>query len=168
MFQSAQGNKLFVATLVGSVNVTDGSGNSIGTSTPHHPGHPGIISNDRHSSNGQNDAILASILEVIQGFNSKVGALTIIPIDSLTPGQKDWLAHAPKLLPDEVDALNSALSQYGWQLQPDLGGAQGGPNGGPGGGAGGQIPPAPFGGNNGNPGIVNPNDPNLNHPTTAA
>lgn len=158
----AEGNLIFVATLVGSVNVTDANGNFIGTSTPSQPGVPGIINSDHNADKHKNNAILGSILIIIKSFNSKINYLESLPPDSLTPEQRSWLSHAPKLAQELADILNDDLRQYGFQGEPDLGGAQGGP-----GGPGTPIPPAPPGPPPGpGPIIVNPNDPN--QPTTPA
>ncbi len=173
----AQGNQLFVATLVGQTSVSDSNGNFIGNSTPSGPGTPGIVTNQPGSTKQGNDAILASILTVVNAFNDKVNALENKDPSTLTDAEKTYLAQAPRIAEKVAELLNEALKKEGFkgdippQVQklidegiiptmPNLEGAQGGPGaGGPGEGG---IP----GGNPGNWNDTLPFNPNSGIPST--
>ncbi|PAW77074.1 MAG: hypothetical protein B9S32_12385 [Verrucomicrobia bacterium Tous-C9LFEB] len=143
----AQGNQLFVATLAGQTGVTDSNGNFIGNSTPTGSGSPGIVTNQPGSTAQGNQAILASILVVVNAFNDKVNALEAKDPATLTDAEKTYLAQAPQIADKVAELLNEALKKEGFkgdippQVQklidegivpttPNLEGAQGGPGAG--------------------------------------
>jgi hypothetical protein len=134
-----EGNLLFVAALIGMVDVTDANGKLIGTAQPSAPGYPGIVAN-RVASETANNAILALIVAIVQKFNTKVNDLMAKDPAALTQAEKDWLLRVPRLAERYAEILNEALritdprsggSTNGARgLQPAGGGFEGGFNGG--------------------------------------